>query len=64
MHACSNDSAALYYQFKVTLKNVFDTQVHVIIINKRYDNKFLCFFLLIFRLELRAKTIKEVQYYK
>lgn len=26
MHDCRNDSAALYHQFGITLKNVFDTQ--------------------------------------
>lgn len=32
IHSCSGDSAALYYQFKVQLQNVFDTQVaHIVI---------------------------------
>lgn len=34
IHSCSNDSAALYHQFGVTLRNVFDTQVANIIIQE------------------------------
>lgn len=34
IQSCSNDSAALYHQFKVTLKNVFDTQVANIVIQE------------------------------
>ena len=29
IHSCSGDSAALFFQFDVKLRNVFDTQVHV-----------------------------------
>ena len=28
-HACEHDSAALYHQFDITMKNVHDTQVSV-----------------------------------
>ncbi|OWF49749.1 protein RRP6-like 1 [Mizuhopecten yessoensis] len=32
IHSCSGDSAALYYQFNIRLRNVFDTQVaHLVI---------------------------------
>lgn len=32
IHSCSGDSAALYFQFKVHLQNVFDTQIaHIVI---------------------------------
>ncbi|XP_061170113.1 piRNA biogenesis protein EXD1-like [Saccostrea echinata] len=34
MHACTNDSAALFHQFNVTLKNVFDTQVADVVLEE------------------------------
>lgn len=34
MQSCSNDSAALFYQFSVTLRNVFDTQCANLVIQE------------------------------
>lgn len=39
VHDCRNDSAALYYQFDITLNNVFDTQAAHAVILKTSTNK-------------------------
>lgn len=39
IQSCSNDSAALYHQFKVTLKNVFDTQVANLVIQEHQGRR-------------------------
>ncbi|GAB6020600.1 hypothetical protein CHUAL_003277 [Chamberlinius hualienensis] len=39
VHDCRNDSAALYYQFDITLNNVFDTQAAHAVILKNSTNK-------------------------
>ncbi|XP_048778899.1 uncharacterized protein LOC125682402 isoform X2 [Ostrea edulis] len=39
IQSCANDSAALYYQFNVTLQNVFDTQVANLVIQEHQGRK-------------------------
>ena len=43
VHDCRNDSAALYFQYDVSIKNVFDTQVgRLQITNIKYLDKKCC----------------------
>jgi ribonuclease D len=45
VHDCRNDAAALYYQYDISIKNVFDTQVMHHLLSIRFSLPILIAFL-------------------